>query len=105
MSTAAPAFGSLYSGTKGAVDSITKSLAKELGQRKIRVNAVNPGYVQTEGTAGFAGSDFEKQAIASNPYGRAGTPSDITPAIVFLASDESVWITGETLYVSAGAGT
>lgn len=105
-STLAPAAGSVYSGTKGAVDTITKSLAKELGPRKIRVNAVNPGVVITEGvkTAGIAGSDFEKEAVAATPLGRVGQPEDIAPPVAFLASDDSRWITGETIFVSGGAG-
>jgi 3-oxoacyl-[acyl-carrier protein] reductase len=105
VSTLAPAASAVYSSTKGAVDTITKSLAKELGPRKIRVNAVNPGYVVTEGTksAGITGSDFEKQAIAETPLGRAGQPEDIAPPVAFLASDDARWITGETIFVSGGA--
>jgi 3-oxoacyl-[acyl-carrier protein] reductase len=105
VSTLAPAAASVYSSTKGAVDTITKSLAKELGPRKIRVNAINPGYVVTEGTesAGIVGSDFEKQAVAQTPLGRAGQPDDIAPPVAFLASDDARWITGETIYVSGGA--
>jgi len=105
VSTLAPAAASVYSSTKGAVDTITKSLAKELGPRNIRVNAVNPGFVITEGTqsAGFANSDFEKQAIAQTPLGRAGKPEDIAAPVAFLASDDARWITGETIFVSGGA--
>ena len=105
VSTLAPPASSVYSATKGAVDTITKVLAKELGPRKIRVNAINPGLVITEGThaAGLAGSDFEKQAIAETPLGRAGQPDDIAPPVSFLASDEARWITGETIFVSGGA--
>ncbi len=105
VSTLAPATSSVYSSTKGAVDAITKSLAKELGPRKIRVNSINPGFVVTEGThtAGFVGSDFEKGAIASTPLGRAGQPEDIAPPVAFLASDDARWITGETIFVSGGA--
>jgi 3-oxoacyl-[acyl-carrier protein] reductase len=104
-STLAPAAASVYASTKGAVDTITKSLAKELGPRNIRVNAVNPGYVITEGTksAGFSDSDFEKQAVAETPLGRAGRPEDIAPPVSFLASDDARWITGETIFVSGGA--
>jgi 3-oxoacyl-[acyl-carrier protein] reductase len=104
-STLAPAAASVYASTKGAVDTITKSLAKELGARNIRVNAVNPGYVITEGTksAGFTDSDFEKQAVAETPLGRAGQPEDIAPPVAFLASDDARWITGETIFVSGGA--
>src|SRR3989449_9900361 len=103
-STSAPPTGSVYSATKAAVDAVTKSLAKELGPRKIRVNAINPGMVETEGThsAGIAQSDFRKQTEAQTPLGRIGQPQDIAPAAVFLASPESAWITGETLYISGG---
>jgi len=105
VSTLAPATSSVYSSTKGAVDTITKSLAKELGSRKIRVNSINPGFVVTEGThsAGFVGSEFEKGAVASTPLGRAGEPEDIAPPVAFLASDDARWITGETIFVSGGA--
>jgi 3-oxoacyl-[acyl-carrier protein] reductase len=102
--TSAPATASVYSGTKAAVDAITKSLAKELGSRKIRVNSINPGMVETEGVhaAGFAESDFRKQIEAQTPLGRIGQPQDIAPAAVFLASSDSAWITGETLFISGG---
>jgi len=105
VSSLAPPAASVYASTKGAVDTITKALAKELAARKIRVNAVNPGLVITEGVeaAGIAGSDFEKGAIAATPLGRAGRPEDIAPPVSFLASDEARWITGETLFVSGGA--
>lgn len=105
VSTLAPPAASVYSSTKAAVDTITKSLAKELGPRKIRVNAVNPGYVVTEGTksAGITGSDFESQAVAQTPLGRAGRPEDIALPVSFLASDDARWITGETIFVSGGA--
>ena len=95
---------SVYSATKGAVDAVTKSLAKELGSRKIRVNSLNPGMVETEGfhTAGFAGSDFQKQVEAQTPLGRIGQPDDIAKVAAFLASSDSGWITGETLLVSGG---
>jgi 3-oxoacyl-[acyl-carrier protein] reductase len=101
---AAPPAASVYSGTKGAVDSITKSLAKELGPKKIRVNSVNPGITATEGVraGGFTGGEFEKQMVAQTPLGRIGQPADIAPAVVFLASDDARWITGETLDVSGG---
>jgi 3-oxoacyl-[acyl-carrier protein] reductase len=104
-STLAPPVASVYSSTKGAVDTITKSLAKELAPRRIRVNAVNPGLVITEGvqSAGIAGSDFEKAAVATTPLGRAGQPEDIALPVSFLASDEARWITGETILVSGGA--
>lgn len=105
-STLAPPAASVYASTKGAVDTITKALAKELGARNIRVNAVNPGFVVTEGThsAGIVGSDFERGAIAATPLGRAGQPEDIAPPVSFLASDDARWITGETIFVSGGAG-
>jgi len=95
---------SVYSGTKGAVDSITRSLAKELGPRGIRVNAINPGMVETEGTqsAGIAASEMRKQIEAQTPLGRIGQPQDIAGAAVFLASADSSWITGETLVISGG---
>ena len=94
----------VYSGTKGAVDAITGVLSRELGARKIRVNSINPGIVQTEGTqsAGFVGSDFEKALIAQTPLGRAGQPGDIASIAVFLASDDSNWLTGEKLLASGG---
>ena len=102
--TAAPPTTSVYSGTKAAVDAVTRSLAKELGPRKIRVNAVNPGMVETEGVhaAGLADSDFRNQVEAQTPLGRIGQPEDIAPAVVFLASPEAGWITGETLHISGG---
>jgi 3-oxoacyl-[acyl-carrier protein] reductase len=105
VSTLAPRAASVYSSTKGAVDTITKSLAKELGPRKIRVNAVNPGLVITEGaqSAGIPNSDFEKQTIAQTPLGRAGQPDDIAAPVAFLASEDARWITGETIFVSGGA--
>ncbi|WP_020475617.1 SDR family NAD(P)-dependent oxidoreductase [Zavarzinella formosa] len=95
---------SVYSATKGAVDAITKSLAKELGPKKIRVNSLNPGMIETEGvhTAGFIGTDFHKQIIAQTPLGRIGQPEDIGKVAVFLASSDSGWVTGETLMVSGG---
>src|SRR6266404_1135869 len=95
---------SAYSGTKGAVDSITRVLAKELGPRKIRVNSINPGMVITEGvkTAGFEGSDFQKDIESRTPLGRIGRPEDIAPAAVFFASGDSAWITGETLVIAGG---
>ena len=105
VSTLAPPASSVYSATKGAVDTITRALAKELGARKIRVNAINPGFVVTEGThsAGIVGGDFEKGAVAMTPLGRAGQPEDIAPPVSFLASDDARWITGETIFVSGGA--
>ena len=105
VSTLAPPATSVYSSTKGAVDTITKSLAKELGPRKIRVNAINPGLVTTEGTqsAGISNSDLEKQTVAQTPLGRVGQPEDIAAPVAFLASDDAGWITGETIFVSGGA--
>jgi 3-oxoacyl-[acyl-carrier protein] reductase len=104
VATLAPPNGSVYSGTKAAVNAITRSLAQELGQRKIRVNAVNPGLVETEGTrsSGNVEGEFRKQIEKNTPLGRIGRPQDIAPAVVFLASDEASWITGETLYISGG---
>ena len=106
VSTYAPPGASVYSATKGAVDTITRSLAKELGSRKIRVNAINPGIVDTEGTqtAGLSDpeSDFRKHYIASAPLGRVGQPQDIATAAVFLASSDSSWVTGEMFYISGG---
>jgi len=95
---------SVYSATKAGVNAITRSLAKELGPRKIRVNSINPGMVETEGVhaAGIAESDFRKQIEAQTPLGRIGQPDDIAPAAVYLASDESAWITGESFYISGG---
>jgi 3-oxoacyl-[acyl-carrier protein] reductase len=100
----APPTTSVYSATKGAVDAITRSLSQELGAKKIRVNSVNPGMVETEGThtAGITESDFRKQIEADTPLGRIGQPKDIAPTVVFLASDDSSWITGETFYVAGG---
>ncbi len=100
----APPTASVYSGTKAAVNAITKSLATELGPKKIRVNAVNPGMVETEGahSLGLIESDWRKQIEAQTPLGRIGKPDDIAPAVAFLASDDAKWITGETLYISGG---
>jgi 3-oxoacyl-[acyl-carrier protein] reductase len=104
VSTLAPANAAVYSATKGAVDTITGSLAKELGARKIRVNAVRPGLVATEGTntSGFTSGEFHDQYVKNAPLGRIGQPQDIATAVTFLASDDSSWITGETLLVSGG---
>jgi 3-oxoacyl-[acyl-carrier protein] reductase len=95
---------SVYTGTKGAVDAITGVLSRELGSRKIRVNTLNPGIVETEGTvsAGFIGSDFEKSIVAQVPLGRSGQVGDIAPLAVFLASEDSGWLTGEQLVASGG---
>ena len=104
VSTLTPANAAVYSATKASVDAITKSLAKELGPRKIRVNAINPGMVVTEGTqsAGITDSDMRKHTEANTPLGRIGQPQDIAPAVVFLASPDSGWITGETLVIAGG---
>lgn len=103
-SLATPPNTAVYTGTKGAVDVITGVLAKELGPKKIRVNSINPGGVETEGfrSMGFSGSDFEKNMVAQTPLGRLGQPDDIGPVAVFLASPESGWITGEVIHVAGG---
>lgn len=94
----------IYTGSKGAVDAITGVLANELGGRKIRVNAINPGMVETEGarSAGVIGSEFEAGTVAQTPLGRVGQPDDIADAVVFLASNDARWITGEKLVASGG---
>jgi 3-oxoacyl-[acyl-carrier protein] reductase len=104
VSRITPPNSAVYTGTKGAVDAITGVLAKELGPRKIRVNTINPGMIETEGTvtAGFIGSDMEKQIIAQTPLGRAGRVGDIASIAVFLASEDSGWMTGEQLLGSGG---
>lgn len=105
VSTLAFPNAAVYSGTKGAVDAITRSLATELGPRKIRVNAIRPGMVETEGThaAGIEESEMQKQVLAGTPLGRLGKPDDIASAAVFLASAGSSWITGETLVIAGGS--
>jgi 3-oxoacyl-[acyl-carrier protein] reductase len=104
VSRITPAYSTVYSGTKGALDAITGVLARELGPRKIRVNSINPGMVETEGThtGGMLGSDFEKTLIAQAPLGRTGRVGDIAPIAVFLASDDSAWLTGELLLATGG---
>jgi 3-oxoacyl-[acyl-carrier protein] reductase len=104
VSRITPPNSSVYTATKGAVDAITGVLARELGPKKIRVNSINPGVVETEGThsAGFIGSDFEKGAIAQTPLGRTGQPSDIASLAVFLASNDSGWLTGDHLLAAGG---
>jgi 3-oxoacyl-[acyl-carrier protein] reductase len=99
-----PPNSAIYAGTKGAVDTITQVLAKELGPKKIRVNSVNPGLVETEGfhTVGMPGSDLEKQAVAQTPLGRIGQPGDIAPVVAFLASTDAAWVTGEIIHVAGG---
>ena len=95
---------SIYSSTKGALDTLTQALAVELGPRGIRVNAVNPGFTETEGVLDMnvIGTDFERELVADTPLGRAGKPDDIAPAVEYLASDAAAWVTGETLRVSGG---
>jgi 3-oxoacyl-[acyl-carrier protein] reductase len=99
-----PAGSSVYSATKASVDAITAVLSKELGARRIRVNAINPGMIETEGVhaAGFIGSAFEQNVINSTSLSRVGQPDDIAPAAVFLASNDSKYMTGETLFVNGG---
>ncbi|HET7065419.1 MAG TPA: glucose 1-dehydrogenase [Rudaea sp.] len=99
-----PPGSAVYTGTKGAVDAITGVLSRELGARKIRVNALNPGMVETEGThsAGFIGSEFEAGTVAQTPLGRIGQPNDIASIAVFLASNDSEWLTGEHLLAGGG---
>jgi len=103
-SSMTPADTAVYTATKGALDAITGVFAKEFGARKIRVNSINPGMVQTEGTVsgGFIGSDFEKGLVAQTPLGRVGQPGDIAAVAVFLASDDSAWLTGEHILASGG---
>jgi 3-oxoacyl-[acyl-carrier protein] reductase len=103
-SSITPPNSSVYTGTKGAVDAITGVLARELGPRKIRVNALNPGMVVTEGvvSAGVLGSDMEKFTVTQTPLGRVGQVGDIAPVAVFLASDDSAWLTGEQILVGGG---
>jgi 3-oxoacyl-[acyl-carrier protein] reductase len=104
VSRLTPPGSAVYSATKSAVDAVTHVLAKELGPKKIRVNSINPGMVETEGThtAGFIGSEFQNQLEAQTPLGRIGQPGDIGPVAVFLASADSGWVTGETLLASGG---
>lgn len=99
-----PPMSVVYSATKSAMDGITQVLAKELAPRKIRVNSINPGGVETEGvhSAGMIGSDFQKQMVERTPLGRLGQPEDIAPVAVFLASPRSGWLTGEILQASGG---
>jgi 3-oxoacyl-[acyl-carrier protein] reductase len=104
VSRITPPGSAIYSGTKGALDAITGVLARELGAKKIRVNSLNPGMVETEGThtTGIIGSDFEKHAVSTTPLGRIGQPNDIADIAVFLASDDSRWLTGEQLLAGGG---
>lgn len=96
---------SVYCGTKGVVDAITRAHAKELGPRKIRVNSINPGLVATEGTntKGFNAGEFLEETLKGTPLGRIGKPEDIAYAAVFLASEDASWITGESLFITGGA--
>jgi len=105
VSRITPAASSVYTGTKGAVDAITGVLSVELGPKGIRVNALNPGMVDTEGarSAGFIGSDFQKEHVSSTPLGRGGEPIDIANAAVFLASDDAGWISGQLINATGGA--
>jgi 3-oxoacyl-[acyl-carrier protein] reductase len=102
VSSYTPPGSAVYSGTKAAVDAATRVLAKELGPRKIRVNAINPGMVETEGAAEIVKGDFRKTVESQTPLGRIGQPQDIATAAVFLASEDSSWISGETFYISGG---
>jgi len=104
VSRITPPNSSVYAGTKGAVDAITGVFSREFGQKGIRVNSINPGMVETEGVhaAGFIGSDFEQAAVAQTPLGRIGQPADIASVAVFLASDDSAWLTGEQLLATGG---
>jgi len=104
VSRITPPNSSVYTGTKGALDAITGVLANELGPKKIRVNSINPGVVETEGThtAGFIGSDFERDIVSKTPLGRTGQPTDIATIAVFLASQDSAWLTGEQVLASGG---
>lgn len=99
-----PPHSAVYSGTKGAVDAITGVLSRELGPRGIRVNSLNPGMIETEGTheAGIMGSDFQNDVVGQTPLGRVGQPDDIARAAVFLASDDARWLTGEVVKVAGG---
>ncbi|HET7471424.1 MAG TPA: glucose 1-dehydrogenase [Gemmatimonadales bacterium] len=104
VSTTTPALSAVYTGSKAAVDAMTRVLAKELGPRNIRVNSLNPGGVETEGahSAGIIGTEFQRNIVAQTPLGRFGQPADIAPVAVFLASDDSAWLTGEVLVASGG---
>jgi len=104
VSTTLPATTSVYTATKASVDAITGVLAKELGPRKIRVNSINPGMIETEGVhaAGFAESDFRKWVETQSPLSRIGQSDDIAPTAVYLASSDSKYLTGETIRVTGG---
>jgi 3-oxoacyl-[acyl-carrier protein] reductase len=102
VSTSSPVGTAVYNATKSAVDGLTRTFAKELGQRRIRVNSVNPGPIETEGTHAKGFIDRFQSLAAAIPLGRIGQPKDIGPGVVFLASSDSEWMTGETLYVTGG---
>lgn len=102
VSESAPPASTVYSATKGALDTVTRVLAKELSARKIRVNTIAPGGVETEGTAGYVGSEFFNKVVEATPLGRIGQPEDIARVAVFLASDDSGWLTGERVSASGG---
>ncbi|MCJ8209560.1 glucose 1-dehydrogenase [Mucilaginibacter sp. RS28] len=104
VSRITPPGSAIYTATKGAVDAITHVLSKELGPKNIRINSINPGMIDTEGaqTAGFIGSDFEKEIVKTTPLGRVGQPDDIAHIAVFLSSDDSKWLTGETILAGGG---
>jgi 3-oxoacyl-[acyl-carrier protein] reductase len=104
VSRITPPNSAVYTATKASLDAITGVLSKELGPKKIRVNSINPGVVETEGTrsAGIIGSDFEKGLVAQTPLGRTGQPGDIAAVAVFLASDSSAWVSGEIIIASGG---
>jgi 3-oxoacyl-[acyl-carrier protein] reductase len=104
VSSLTPPNSAVYTATKGAVDAITGVLAKELGAKKIRVNSINPGMVETEGVhaAGFLGSDFEKGVVSQTPLGRIGQVNDIASVATFLASNDSQWLTGELVRTGGG---
>jgi 3-oxoacyl-[acyl-carrier protein] reductase len=104
VSSITPPNSAVYTATKGALDAITGVLAKELGAKKIRVNSVNPGMVDTEGTqsGGFIGSDFEKALVAQTPLGRVGQVDDIASVVTFLASHDAKWLTGELIIAGGG---
>lgn len=105
VSRITPASSTVYAGSKGALDALTGVWARELGPRKIRVNSINPGLVETEGThsGGQIGSDLEKWLVAQTPLGRTGQVGDIAPVAVFLASDDSAWLTGEAILATGGS--
>jgi 3-oxoacyl-[acyl-carrier protein] reductase len=106
VSRITPVNSSVYTGSKGALDALTGAWAREFGPRKIRVNSINSGMIDTEGahSGGMIGSDIEKRRIAQAPLGRTGQVQDINPIAAFLASDDSAWLTGELLLATGGIG-